>query len=202
MVGVHGDRQLGIRTIEDVAAHGTLDRVDAEIFLGVLYRREHQSRKALPIVDDLIARFPRNYLLRFERAGIYAALDDGKQAIGNIEEVARLKTEGAPGYSRVPWEMIYYHLGTIQFWSNDLRNAMDNMQKVTARADEVDLNTGVLAWMRVGQIYDLNNRHDLAIKAYKKAVAYAPEAEAARESRRYISSPYRRAEARPARRGA
>jgi hypothetical protein len=43
------------------------------------------------------------------------------------------------------------------------------------------LNTGVLAWMRVGQIYDLTQRHDLAVEAYKKAIAYAPEA--AHESR-------------------
>jgi hypothetical protein len=46
--------------------------------------------------------------------------------------------------------------------------------------------------MRVGQIYDLTQRHDLAVEAYKKAITYAPEAEAARESRRYIASPYRR----------
>ena len=198
----HGDKEAGIRTIEDVAAHGTLDRIEAGIFLTALYRREHQPRKALPILDDLIARFPRNYLLRFERSAIYAALGDGKQAIGGIEEVARLKTKGEPGYGRVSWEKICYQLGTIQFWSNDLQAAMTNMQKVTAKADEVDLNTGVLAWMRVGQIHDLNQRHDLAVEAYKKAIAYAPEAEAARESRRYISSPYRRGEPRPSRSGA
>jgi len=48
--------------------------------------------------------------------------------------------------------------------------------------------------LRVGQIYDLTQRRDLAVEAYKKAIAYAPEAEAARESRHYISSPYRRGE--------
>ena len=192
LIGFHGDRERGIRTVEDVAAHGSLNRIDAQIFLAVIYRRERQPAKALPVVEDLIRQFPRNYLLRFELAGMYAALGDGKNAIGSINEVARLKTAGAPGFSRVPWEMIYYHLGTIQFWSNHLDQALVNMQKVTAHADEVDLNMGVLAWMRVGQIYDLTQRHDLAIEAYKKAIAYAPEAEAARESRRYISSPYRR----------
>ncbi len=83
-------------------------------------------------------------------------------------------------------------MGTIQFWYNDLDASLANMRKVTAHADDVDLNTGVLAWMRVGQIYDLKQRHNQAIEAYKKAMAYAPETEAARESHRYISSPYRR----------
>jgi tetratricopeptide (TPR) repeat protein len=192
LIGFHGDRASGIRLIEDVAVHGTLNRVDAQIFLAALYRREHQPAKAIPIVNALIAQFPRNYYLRFERAGLYSALGKGTQAIAGIEEMAELKRHNAPGFARVPWEMIYYHIGTIQFWYNDLNNALENMQKVTARANEVDLNTGVLAWMRVGQIYDLTQRHELAIEAYKKAIAYAPEAEAARESRRYISNPYRR----------
>ncbi|MGA2741630.1 MAG: tetratricopeptide repeat protein [Bryobacteraceae bacterium] len=192
LVGFHGDKQRGIRTVEQVAAHGSLNRVDAEVFLAAIYRREHQTAKALPLVESLIARFPRNYLLRFEQAGMYAALGDGKKAAACVQQVAQLKTQGAPGYARVPWESIYYQLGTIQFWYNDLDAALSNMQKVTAHAEDVDLNTGVLAWMRVGQIYDLRQRHELAVEAYKRAMAYAPEAEAARESRRYISSPYRR----------
>jgi len=192
LIGFHGDKDLGIRIVEQVAAQGTLNRIDAEIFLAAIYRREHQPAKALPLVESLIGRFPRNYLLRFEQAGMYASLGDGKKAIGAVQQVAQLKTQGAAGYVRVPWESIYYQLGTIQFWYNDLDAALANMQKVTAHAGEVDLNTGVLAWMRVGQIYDLTQRHGLAVEAYKKAMAYAPEAEAARESRRYIASPYHR----------
>ncbi|HUD98407.1 MAG TPA: tetratricopeptide repeat protein [Bryobacteraceae bacterium] len=192
VIGFHGDKERGIRTVEQVARHGSLNRIDAEVFLAAIYRREHQNAKALPVVESLIARFPRNYLLRFEQAGMYAALGDGRKAIGAVEQVAELKKQGTAGYARVPWEEIYYQLGTIQFWSNDLDAALANMQKVTAHADEVDLNTGVLAWMRVGQIYDLTGRHDLAVEAYKKAMAYAPDAEAARESRRYISAPYHR----------
>jgi tetratricopeptide (TPR) repeat protein len=192
LIGFHGDKERGIHTVEQVAARGTLNRIDAQVFLAAIYRRERQSAKALPLVDSLIARFPRNYLLRFERAGIYAGLGDGKKAIACVEEVAQFKTKGEPGYARVPWEAIYYQLGTIQFWYNDLDASLANMRKVTAHADDVDLNTGVLAWMRVGQIYDLKQRHNQAIEAYKKAMAYAPETEAARESHRYISSPYRR----------
>ena len=192
LIGFRGDKEHGIRTVEQVAAHGTVNRVEAQIFLAAIYRRERQTAKAVPLVESLIARFPRNYLLRFEQAGMYSGLGDSKKALSYVQQVAQLKTEGAPGYSRVPWESIYYHLGTIQFWYGQLDAALANMQKVTAHADEVDLNTGVLAWMRVGQIYDLTERHSLAVEAYKKAMAYAPEAEAARESRRYISSPYRR----------
>jgi tetratricopeptide (TPR) repeat protein len=192
LLGFHGDKERGIRTIEDVAAHGALNRTDARIFLAALYRREHQPAKALVVLTGLVQEFPRNYLLRFAQSEMYAALGDGQRAIGAIEEMAQWKAHGVLGFTRIPWGMIYYQLGTIQFWSNHLDEALSNMKKVTADADEVDLNTGVLAWMRVGQIYDLTNRRSLAIEAYKKAAAFAPGAEAARESLRYISSPYRR----------
>jgi tetratricopeptide (TPR) repeat protein len=192
LIGFHGDKERGIRIVEQVAAGGSLNRIDAQIFLAAIYRREHHPAKALPLVESLIARFPRNYLLRFEQAEMYSGLGDGKKAVASVQQVAQLKTQGSPGFARVQWESIYYHLGTIQFWYGDLGAALANMQKVAAHAEEVDLNTGVLAWMRVGQIYDLTQRHSLAIEAYKKAMAYAPEAEAARESRRYISVPYRR----------
>jgi len=44
----------------------------------------------------------------------------------------------------------------------------------------------------MGQILDMQSRHPQAIEYYRRAMAYAPEADAARESRRYISAVYRR----------
>ena len=83
----------------------------------------------------------------------------------------------------------------MQFWFNDLDAALENLKKITATPEqlaELDFNTGVLAFMRQGQIYDLQNRHAEAVKVYQQAVKFAPEAEAARESRSYINTPYKR----------
>jgi tetratricopeptide (TPR) repeat protein len=192
LVGIHGDKEEGIRIVQDVAAHGNDNRVDAEIFLGALYRRENQTRKAVPIVQDLIRRFPRNYLLRLELSQMYSMAGDSAHALEAVQELARLKTIHAPGYDRVPWEKVYFQEGTIEFWYNDLGHALENMQKVTAAAQDVDLNTGVYAYLRMGQIYDLTHRRQQALDAYRRAIAYAPEAEAAQESKKYLSIPYRR----------
>jgi tetratricopeptide (TPR) repeat protein len=192
VVGFHGDREKGIRTVQYVAAHGNHNRVDAEVFLCALYRRENQPKKALPLLADLLRRFPRNYLLRFEEAQMYSWLGNKNGALAAVGKVAELKRAGAPGYAAVPWEAIDFQLGTIEFWYGDYSRAIEHMKKVTEASGEVDLNTGVLAWMRLGQIYDLTNRRQDAVAAYKRAIAYAPQAEAARESRRYLSTPYRR----------
>jgi tetratricopeptide (TPR) repeat protein len=192
LVGVHGDREKGIATVQDVARNGQLNRVDAEIFLGALYRRENQPRQAIPLVGDLIQRFPRNFLLRLELSQMYSMAGDKAHALDAAEEVAQLKTRHAPGYDRVPWEKIYFQEGSIEFWYNDLDRALENMKKVAAASEDVDLNTGVSAYLRMGQIYDMTHRRAEALEAYRKAIAYAPDAEAAQESRKYLSTPYRR----------
>jgi len=195
IAGFHGDRLRGINTITEVAQKGKDNKTDAEMTLCALYRREGQTTRAIPMVQSLIARYPRNYLLRFELAQMYGATGQRKNALDTLAEIARRKQENVAGFSRIPWEKIHYETGNLQFWFNDLDRALDNLKKVTATPEQlkdIDLNTGVLAMMRQGQIYDLQNRHEDAVKAYTQAIRFAPEAEAARESQRYIGHPYKR----------
>jgi len=194
VVGIRGDKEKGIRTVKDVASNGKDNRLDAEIFLCALYRRENHTRLAVPLVEDLIRRFPRNYLLRLELSQMYSMAGDPQHALEAAATVADLKNRHSPGYDRVPWEKIYFQEGIVEFWYNDLDRALENMKKVAAASasDEMDLNTGVSAWLRIGQIYDLKHRRAEALEAYKKAIAFAPQAEAAQESRKYLSQPYRR----------
>lgn len=195
IAGFHGDKARGIATIEEVARKGKENRIDAEIILCALYRREGQARRAIPLVRELIERFPRNYLLRFELAQMEAAAGRRKDALETLAGITKLKQDNAPGYGRIPQEKIDYETGNLQFWFNDLENALKNLQNATATPDhlkELDLNTAVLALMRQGQIYDLQHRRDLAVKAYQQAIQLAPDADAARESQRYIRSPYKR----------
>jgi len=192
LVGIRGDKQQGIRIVQNVAQNGRDNRIDAEIFMGALYRRENQTRRAVPIVQDLIGRFPRNYLLRLELSQMYSMAGDEADALEAVAEVERLKNQHAPGYDRVPWEKIYFQEGTVEFWYRDLDRALDHLQRVVAKANEIDLNTGVYAYLRIGQIYDLTHRRQLAMEAYKKAIAYAPEADAAQEAKKYLGEPYRR----------
>lgn len=192
VIGIHGDKEKGIRSVQDVARNGKLNRVDAELFLCALYRRENRSKLAVPLVQDLIHRYPRNYLLRMELGQMYSQAGNGVSALQALEDVARLKESHAPGFDRLPWEKIYYQEGSIQFWYNDLDRSLENMEKVAASGEDVDLNRGVQALLRIGQIYDMKQRRAEAIAAYKRAIAYAPEAEAAQESKNYLGTPYRR----------
>ena len=192
LVGFRGDKALGVRTLQNVAQNGDLNRVDAEVLLAAIYRRERNPKAAIPLVQNLLRRYPRNYLLRFELVQMFADAGDKASGMRVLDEVEKLKRSGAPGYARVPMEKIWFSRGVLQFWYWDLDEAIDNLRRVAARLDDLDLNTAVYACLRLGQAYDLRGRRAEALAAYRKAIALAPDSDAGKESRRYLSNPYRR----------
>jgi hypothetical protein len=194
MAGYHGDRNRGMRALETVAHEGESNRADAEVLLIAIYRRERQPKASLVMLDDLIQRFPRNYLLRFERAQMYGDLGDESAALEEVALIRRLHGDSAAGFADLAPEKIDYLEGNLLFWCGHLDRALASMKKVTAHASELDLNTSMMSWMRLGQIYDLADHRAQAQASYRKAIAGAPQSEVAKECRAYIAKPYRRQE--------
>ena len=192
LIGFHGNKEEGIHEVEMVSRNGKVDRLDAEFLLCAVYRREKKSGRAIPLLEDLIGRFPGNYLLRMELAQMYSDIGKETQALAVLERLRALKNSGVPSLVGLPTGKIDYAEGNIEFWYNDLDAALLNIRLAAAGAEELDLNTGVLAWMRLGQIYDLKGQRSTAVAAYQRAIRFAPDSEAARESRRYLDTPYRR----------
>ena len=123
---------------------------------------------------------------------MYSDVGDEANALTVLRRLRALKRSGLPAFRNLRVEKIDFAEGNIEFWYNDLNAALANMQRAAAAAEDLDLNTGVLAWMRLGQIYDLKGQRPQALEAYRRAMLFAPDSDAAKESRQYLSSPYRR----------
>ncbi|MEZ5399036.1 MAG: tetratricopeptide repeat protein [Bryobacteraceae bacterium] len=192
LVGFRGDKERGIATLREVRGKGDRNADDAAILLATIYRREKRPGDAVPLLKSLLQRYPRNYLLRFELAQMYSDLGQKDAALAAIDEVERLKQAGTPGFAVLPAEKILYFRGTVQFWYRDFDGALRNLRAVTAKADALDPNTGVTAWVRLGQTYDMKGQRQLAVAAYRKAVDYAPGSYRAKEAEGYLRKPYSR----------
>ena len=192
LAGFRGDKQAGIATLEEVAARGRLNEVDAKILLGVVYRRERRPREAIPLLTALANRFPRNYLFLLEQSQMYADAGDQAQALAAIDRVEELRRQGVTGYGNLSAEKLAFSRGNIQFWYRDLDHAAENLSRAAAKAQSLDLHTGTMAWLRLGQTEDLRQRRQQAVQAYQQVLRLAPESDMAREAKRYLSSPYRR----------
>jgi tetratricopeptide (TPR) repeat protein len=190
--GFRGDRERGIETVKQVASNGRFNRIDAEILLCAAYRRERRPKEAVPLLTGLIEQFPRNFILRLELVQMYGDLGEKEKALAVIREVDRLKQAHAPGFDRLAEEKLRYTRGNLLFWYNDLDGALTDLKAVTANLRAVDLNTGVYAWLRMGQIYDLKKNHEEATKAYLQTVVVAPDSDASSAAQNYMLSRYKR----------
>lgn len=194
LVGFRGDRERGIRTVRVVAEKGRWNRVDAKILLGVVARRERRPQDAVPIILELLEKYPRNFLLLFELSQMYADLgrkDDALKALDRIEE---LKRGGAPGFARLPFERIEFARGNLLFWYDEPEAAIRHLRRAAEAAERLDPNSAVGAWLRLGQCLDLLGNRQEAMAAYRSAVKTAPSSFEARLARRWLARPFDREE--------
>ncbi|QOY91185.1 tetratricopeptide repeat protein [Paludibaculum fermentans] len=186
LAGFHGDRQQGIRTVQIVAEKGKYNRVDAEILLGIAARRERRPGDAVQICEKLRSEFPRNFLVLFELSQMYADLGDKDNAWSALDRVEELKKSNAPGFQSLPVERIEFARGNLLFWYDDPDAAIVHLRKATRRAQALDPNSGVTAWLRLGQCLDLKGRRAEARAAYRSAIQYWPASDEAKSARKYL----------------
>jgi tetratricopeptide (TPR) repeat protein len=192
IAGFRGDREEGMKTLRLVAEKGNLNQYDAQVLLAAIYRRERRPKEALPLLNGLIQRFPRNYLFRLETVQMYSDAGDKANAAASLDKIEEMKRSGAQGWGTLPLEKIYYYRGNLLFWYGDLDAAVDQLRKATSNSAGLDAHTALMAWLRLGQASDMQGQRGQAVDAYQKAIAVAPHSDVARESRRYLSSPYKR----------
>jgi tetratricopeptide (TPR) repeat protein len=192
IAGYVGDRNRGIDTLRTVAEKGTANRIDAAVILCAILRRERRPQETVPYILNLIDRYPRNYLLQLELVQMYGEFGQKDKALEVISKVDQLKQARANGYDRVPEETILYTRGNLLFWYNDLDRALADISAVTQKANTLDLNTGVYAWLRLGQIYDLKGKRKEAVRAYNQTMVFAPGSDAANEAQNYALNRYKR----------
>ena len=97
-----------------------LNRYDAKVLLAAIYRREKKSEQALPLLNELIERFPRNFLFRLETVQMYSDLGQKEPALAAakqdraIEAIQHVRLRGVTdGKDPVlPWQSVVLVYGS------------------------------------------------------------------------------------------
>ena len=190
--GFHGDREDGVKQLQMVAQSQAGNRYDAAILLAAIYRRDRRPNDAIPLLKTLSTTFPRNYLFRFEQVQMYSDLGDKPAALAVLADIESALRQRKPGYAKLPLERVQYARGNLFFWYGDLDQSLADLKQATRRPDELDLSTAVMAWLRLGQVYDLLDDRPHAAEAYRMTMSTAPRSEAAKEAAEYLEKPYKR----------
>jgi tetratricopeptide (TPR) repeat protein len=192
VAGFGGDREYGLRLIEEAARYPSDTQFDARVALLLLYNREGRFKDALAVTDDLMARYPRNRIVVLEagataiRARLFAQADrvlsDG---LARFAADTRPKAFG----EEATW---YYKRGVARIPLGNVAGAQADLQ----RARSLPARSWVKARIRLeqGKLEDLAGRRERALAAHREALGSGEasnDPSTSREARRLLKTPYR-----------
>lgn len=190
--GFGGDRQAGLRLVEEAARQPSDVQPNALFTLVVLYNRAGRYDAALDVIQQLQARYPRNRLLRLEAGGTALRAKRFAEARRWLEEgLAQLAGDPRP---KAPGEIARWHytygatlvaLGDRELADRELREALAGATRDWIRGR---------AHRELGKLADLAGDRPRARDEYEQAVRLCRldrDSDCADEARALLKKPYR-----------
>lgn len=188
LVGLSGSKEKGLAYLYDVANSDVENSVDAKVVLMVFLRREQRYDDALKVVRTLIPRYPQNGLFALEEGNLLRAKGDKPAAIEAYRQVWQAGQAGH--YPGMHYEMAALSLGDVQRGDKEYEDAARSYELVNqvAQPDRELLQKANLA---AGEMYDLMQKRDLALKKYEAVIATNSGTPPAEVARKHMKEAYR-----------
>jgi tetratricopeptide (TPR) repeat protein len=188
LAGLSGSKEKGLAYLRDVAKGDSDTGVDAKVILTLFLRREHQYDEALGYMQQLTTRYPRNHLFPTEVANLLRAAGRLPEAEAMYRKVWENGKEGK--YGNLHYELAAWGLGELLRSRRDLAGAAAAYELVND-APNPDPDVLQKANLAAGEMYDLLQKRDLAMKRYETVLAGNANSGQADQARRYIKEAYR-----------
>jgi tetratricopeptide (TPR) repeat protein len=188
LVGLSGTKEKGLEYLHQVADSNGENSVDARVVLSLFLRREHRYDEARALMHDLAARYPRNYLFPLEEANLLRASGHPEESAAAYRKVWQNGREGK--YGNLHYETAAWGLGEVLRSRKDYAGAAAAYELVSEAADP-DPETMQKANLAAGEMYDLLQKRDLAMKKYQTVLAENASTPPAEKAREHIREAYR-----------
>ncbi len=188
LVGLSGTKEKGLAYLREVADSTGENSVDARVVLSLFLRREHRYDEARVLMHDLAVRYPGNYLFPLEEANLLRASGHGTEAAAAYRKVWQTGREGK--YGNLHYEMAAWGLGELLRSQRDYAGAVAAYELVS-EAPDPDPETLQKANLAAGEMYDLLQKRDLAMKKYETVLAENGNTPRAEKAREHIREAYR-----------
>jgi len=188
MLGLGGNKEKGLEYLRQAAAGNNETSIDAKIVLVVFLRRERRFDESLQILRTLEAQYVHNVLFPFEEGNLLRAKGENQQA----EAVYRhIWQDGRAGkYSGLNYEIAAVALGDLLRAQKNYGGALTAYEQVN-EITKPQAETAQRAALGAGEMYDLLQNRDLAIKKYQAAIALDSGSKLAEVARKRMKEPYK-----------
>jgi hypothetical protein len=188
LVGLSGTKEKGLEYLREVANSNGENRTDAKVVLSLFLRREHRFDEARVLMRELAAQYPRNYLFPLEEANLLRAGGHVQEAAAAYRKVWQNGRDGK--YGNLHYEISAWGLGDLLRSQKDYAGAAEAFELVSGvpNSDPEILQKANLA---AGEMYDLLQKRDLAMKKYQTVLAENASTPPAEKAREHIREAYR-----------
>jgi tetratricopeptide (TPR) repeat protein len=188
LAGLNGSRDRGLAYLREVAKSDAETSIDAKVVLSLFLRREHKYDEAIGYMQELSAKYPANHLFPTEVANLDRDAGRLDEAEAEYRKVWQNGREGK--YGKLHYEMAAWGLGELLRSKKDLAGAAAAYEFVN-EAPNPDPDIRQKANLAAGQVYDVMQKRDLAMRAYEAVLTGRPDSGQADQARRYLKDAYR-----------
>jgi tetratricopeptide (TPR) repeat protein len=157
------------------------------VILSLFLRREHRYDEALALMQSLIPRYPHNVLFAVEEGNLLRAAGRGQEAEAVYRRVWQAGREGH--YAGLHYEIAALGLGNLLRAEKNYSGAAAAYELVT-EVPQPDPETLQKADLGAGEMYDLLQKRDLALKKYQAVVATDSTTTLAATAKEHMKEPY------------
>jgi tetratricopeptide (TPR) repeat protein len=188
MVGLSGSKEKGIEYLHEVARGNVENSVDAKIALLLFLRREHRYSEALGLLRGMIQQYPQNVLMALEEGTLLRSLNQYQDAAAAYRKVWDAGRAGK--YPGLHYELAAEYLGDLLRSQKDYAGAASAYELV-AQAPQPDSEVLQKSNLGAGEMYDLQQKRELATKKYEAVIALNASTPPAEIARKRLKEPYR-----------
>ena len=190
-----GDKNKGIQQLRQASEKAAYANVEATYFLTqLLHNYEKQYSEALQLALRLHQRFPDNVLFHKYVGRGYAAIGNWQLMRSTFSDIAQRVVEKKTGYNAAAEREAQYFLGLCDMNDVNYDAALAHLYRADELSRSVDRGEQsgfmVMTNLKIGLIYDMQKKRDLAVSQYNKVLKMSDYQDAHKQAEQYLKQPY------------
>ncbi len=189
-----GDKRTGIQELKLAAAQARYASTEAKVtLLQLYYGFEKNYVEALAIAEQLVQEYPKNSMFKAYMARCYVYLGNYEKMEAAWRDILISCIDKKTGYDYVTAREAMFYIGTALMNRGKYDDALTYLYKCDEFCRKLDQKPS--GWMimlnnRVGNIYDLQGKRELAIGQYNKVLSWDDYFDSHKYAKQFIQKPF------------
>lgn len=190
-----GDKMLGIQQLKQASEKAKFANYEATYFLiQILSNYEKKYSHALSLAIKLHKKFPFNPIFHRYVGRLYASIGNWEETKNVFNSILSHRKSNLMGYNDEAEREAHYYLALYFMNKANYETALNHFYKCDELSRMLDADGEsafmVMSNLKIGMIYDLLSKRELALKQYEKVLKMKSYSNTKEQAKEYIKRPY------------